>query len=201
MIEHLPADVANAIFDILVERAGASESMRDEFVYQQMGGCREFRFQGSLGSGGKLYVEPNRWRVAAYPEDRTPQRDATIGETNAALAGLHASHVALAAALDEGEAAEVDDGRRFGRSNPHCTNCGDERGGPFGHEISECRYRAGMTVAELADTMDPVRRSAYYETQVERYLNGALRERVRAEPDDLGPTVTETIDQQWSDRG
>lgn len=70
----------------------------------------------------------------------------------------------------------ADVGRGFGRSNPHCMNCGDERGGPFGHEISECRYRAGMTVAELADTMDPVRRSAYYEEQVERYLNGALRE-------------------------
>lgn len=29
----------------------------------------------------------------------------------------------------------------FGRRNPHCSNCGDERGGPIGHEISECTYR------------------------------------------------------------
>jgi len=29
----------------------------------------------------------------------------------------------------------------FGRRNTHCSNCGDERGGPVGHEISECTYR------------------------------------------------------------
>jgi len=27
-----------------------------------------------------------------------------------------------------------------GRRNPHCSNCGDERGGQFGHETSECTY-------------------------------------------------------------
>lgn len=26
------------------------------------------------------------------------------------------------------------------RRNPHCSNCGDLRGGPFGHETSECTY-------------------------------------------------------------
>lgn len=113
------------------------------------------------------------------------------------LPGVYASMRHTRRKLAEAEAAAVDDGRRFGRNNPHCVNCGDEHGGPFGHEISECRYRAGMTVVELADTMDPVRRSAYYETQVERYLTGALRERGCDEPDDLGPTVTETIDRQW----
>lgn len=27
------------------------------------------------------------------------------------------------------------------RRNPHCSNCGDTRGGPIGHEISECTFR------------------------------------------------------------
>ena len=27
------------------------------------------------------------------------------------------------------------------RRNPHCSRCGDTRGGPFGHETSECTYR------------------------------------------------------------
>ena len=27
------------------------------------------------------------------------------------------------------------------RRNPHCPNCGDLRGGPMGHETSECRHR------------------------------------------------------------
>jgi hypothetical protein len=25
--------------------------------------------------------------------------------------------------------------------NVHCSNCGDTRGGPVGHEISECTFR------------------------------------------------------------
>lgn len=27
------------------------------------------------------------------------------------------------------------------RRNPHCSNCGDTRGGPFGHEAYECTWR------------------------------------------------------------
>jgi hypothetical protein len=26
--------------------------------------------------------------------------------------------------------------------NPHCTTCGDTRGGPYGHEACECTYEA-----------------------------------------------------------
>lgn len=29
---------------------------------------------------------------------------------------------------------------RPNRRNPHCSNCGDLRGGPLGHEISECTF-------------------------------------------------------------
>lgn len=61
----------------------------------------------------------------------------------------------------------------YGRRNPHCSNCGDERGGPFGHEISECLYRPGMTVAELARTMPPEKASAYYDAQLDAYLGAS----------------------------
>ena len=60
--------------------------------------------------------------------------------------------------------------RRFGRRNPHCSNCGDLRGGPMGHEISECRYRSGMTAAELAATMPPDVAARYWDALVDRYL-------------------------------
>jgi hypothetical protein len=91
---------ANAVFDVLVERAGAREDMRDEFVFHLTRGCEEFRFQGALGFGGKLYVEPRRWRVSCYREDETPERVEAIWVTNAALDGLRASFVALDAALE-----------------------------------------------------------------------------------------------------
>lgn len=58
----------------------------------------------------------------------------------------------------------------FGRRNTHCSNCGDERGGPFGHEISECLYRPGMTVGELAKTMPPDKRSRYYDAAIDEYF-------------------------------
>jgi hypothetical protein len=58
----------------------------------------------------------------------------------------------------------------FGRRNPHCSNCGDERGGPFGHEISECLYRNGMTVVELAKTMPPEKARDYLDAQIDAYF-------------------------------
>lgn len=34
------------------------------------------------------------------------------------------------------------------RRNTHCSNCGDTRGGPFGHEISECTWLPPVGVFE-----------------------------------------------------
>ena len=86
---------ANAAFDVLIEHAGASPGQREEFVANQTYAVvEEFRFGGDLGSGGKFYREaellPDRtlgevWRVACYPEDRTPERQQTIETTKAAL--------------------------------------------------------------------------------------------------------------------
>lgn len=64
----------------------------------------------------------------------------------------------------------------YGRRNTHCSNCGDERGGPIGHEISECRYQSGMTVTELAATMPPDKASAYLDAQIDRYFAEQLQE-------------------------
>jgi hypothetical protein len=62
----------------------------------------------------------------------------------------------------------------FGRRNTHCSNCGDERGGSFGHEISECRYRSGMTAEELAETMPPEKAGRYWDALLDNYLAAAL---------------------------
>jgi len=83
--EPLTTEQASAVFDLLVRHAGASESLRDEFLYHLTNGCWEFRFQGWLGSGGKLYVEPSRWRMSCYPEDETPDRLRMIETTNAEI--------------------------------------------------------------------------------------------------------------------
>lgn len=58
----------------------------------------------------------------------------------------------------------------FGRRNPHCSNCGDERGGYFGHEISECRWRSGMTVSEVAALLPEHRRNEFLDLSIDRYF-------------------------------
>lgn len=82
---------ANAVYDLLIQHAGADEWQRQEFVLMHAEGrCDEFRFIGWLGSGGKFWR--HRWQVSAYPEDLNgrPGRQAIIDVTNAALAALQA---------------------------------------------------------------------------------------------------------------
>lgn len=59
---------------------------------------------------------------------------------------------------------------RFGTRNPYCAKCGDERGGLYGHESSECEYRHDMTVAEVAATMPEHRRGLYLDEVLDRYV-------------------------------
>lgn len=84
---------ADAIYDVLVQHAEAREARRYEFIFHLTRGCEEFRFMGSLGFGGKLYVEPGGWRVGAYPEDikAYSERQQVIDATNAALSQLYAA--------------------------------------------------------------------------------------------------------------
>lgn len=51
--------------------------------------CREWRFQGALGFGGKIYYDgysQRRLRVGYYPENQTRERDAMVEKANARLA-------------------------------------------------------------------------------------------------------------------
>ncbi len=87
----LTVEQASAVFDVLVEAAGASEWQRDEFVFTQTHGrCDEFRFIGNLGFGGKFWRSNNRWYVTAYPEDiaAQPGRQVVIDAANSRLVEL-----------------------------------------------------------------------------------------------------------------
>jgi hypothetical protein len=80
---------AGDVWDVLVTNANARQDGLAEFLHHWPQ-CREFRFMGSLGFGGKVYVDPRRGaRVDCCPEDETPERRATIERTNAALAKLN----------------------------------------------------------------------------------------------------------------
>lgn len=80
--------MANEIYDILVKEAGAPESMRRSFLQVQTDEhdpCREYRFIGDLGFGGKFWVNNDRLYVNCYREDETKARTKIIERVNGLL--------------------------------------------------------------------------------------------------------------------
>jgi len=57
---------ANQVYDILVTSCGAPEPDRESFVFDQTGDspAREWRFQGTLGFGGKFWGDT--FNVSCY---------------------------------------------------------------------------------------------------------------------------------------
>ena len=80
---------AGVVWDVLVSEAGARPDQFAEFNHHWPQ-CREFRFMGSLGFGGKVWANDGRVYVNCYPEDANPERRATMERTNALLAQLQA---------------------------------------------------------------------------------------------------------------
>lgn len=90
----LTEDQANAVYDILVQYCGASSDEHDQysFMYHQTTGCREYRFMGNLGFGGRFWNLLREWSVNCYTEDVNPERQVMIDEANKALKGLRESY-------------------------------------------------------------------------------------------------------------
>lgn len=83
-------NLANKIYDILVQDGGATEHMRTSFIYHHAElkeGCDEWRFVGKLGYGGKYRNKYNT--VDCYTEDETIERLELIKEINKKLTQLN----------------------------------------------------------------------------------------------------------------
>lgn len=84
----VPEEWAHKIYDILVETCGASDRegshTRDSFIFHQGEGCREYRFGGVFGFGGKFWDDAGRWYVNYYQEQATPQLDEIVAIQKAA---------------------------------------------------------------------------------------------------------------------
>ena len=81
------------VWAILHEYCGAREEMPEDFA-RLWPDCREYRFMGALGFGGKIWADDDGWRVSCYPEHLTDARGEMMVKANRALAAL------LAAAKD-----------------------------------------------------------------------------------------------------
>jgi len=92
----MPQQLANDIYDILVEECGAYDGddwSRQGFVHWVVNGVEghEFRFGGKLGFGGKLWFFSNSRQalsVSCYAEDENKDRQKMIAKTNERLAQL-----------------------------------------------------------------------------------------------------------------
>ncbi len=79
-------------YDILIEHAELKDKQsRESFIrYFVDETGKEWRFQGSLGFGGKFWHNEDRWYIQGYPEDSTRESKATIKKVNKLLAELRA---------------------------------------------------------------------------------------------------------------
>ena len=80
---------ANKIYDLLVSIGGASETMRNAFIYHHSKDkdiCEEWRFCGKLGFGGKYRSRYNA--VDCYSEDETKERLKIITKLNLELSKI-----------------------------------------------------------------------------------------------------------------
>ena len=84
----------NRLWTILVEEAGAYDTVADRYSFAtHFPQCREYRFMGKLGFGGKVWMNANHDGdpyVNCYPEDMNPERREIIERTNKRLAELGA---------------------------------------------------------------------------------------------------------------
>ncbi len=84
--KHLTIEFANKVYDILVEVGGAREEERSQFIYHHCEDeyeCREWRFDGALGSGGKYRSTWNG--VTYYPEGESAGRVELANKINELL--------------------------------------------------------------------------------------------------------------------
>ncbi len=87
---HPPSTTFQVAWKILVERVGADNSAEAEHDFVQTflnTPCREYRFIGTLGFGGKFWRMQRRYYVSCYPEDidATGERRIAIAKVNQLL--------------------------------------------------------------------------------------------------------------------
>jgi hypothetical protein len=84
----LTEDQAKAVYQILVDECGARAEDPYEFVleFTSDSPCNEWRFQGSLGFGGKFRYP--KMSVDCYTEDETKERNLAIQKANTRLEEL-----------------------------------------------------------------------------------------------------------------
>jgi hypothetical protein len=79
----------DAIYDLLYEHCKAPWGLKNSFIQSfsdhSKSYPKEFRYQGNMGFGGKIYMDGTKIWIGCYKEDETPERLATICKVNEIL--------------------------------------------------------------------------------------------------------------------
>jgi hypothetical protein len=92
-VNRITPDMSERIWRVLVEDCGCRDDLRAKhsFMYYlatDIWSGHEWRFQGSLGFGGKFHNNCGRWLVGCYSEHRTPECEEMICRANERIAAL-----------------------------------------------------------------------------------------------------------------
>lgn len=80
------------IYDLLIEKANAPKSYKEDFINDFISSsCKEFRFQGKFGFGGKFRFKKNR--IDFYREDETAELVKLQEEINLEIENLALDHL------------------------------------------------------------------------------------------------------------
>lgn len=85
----MPMERANLIYNLLITIGKAQENERYDFIHAHCvdkDGCKEWRFQGIFGFGGKYWSDRNE--VTYYPEDETEYIKLSAYLLNEALSNI-----------------------------------------------------------------------------------------------------------------
>lgn len=83
----------SAIWQILVDECGVRDRSDDYLQFKHhWPKCREFRLNGKLGFGGKVWASGDNWYVTCYREHETPERLAMMARANERLGRLYDQH-------------------------------------------------------------------------------------------------------------
>lgn len=85
-VQSLPPGTADRVRLVVSETFGGGWEGFQRYIGEpDTFGCHEWRFQGELGFGGKLYLNRGVLYVSCYPADETPILRAAMAHVNSEL--------------------------------------------------------------------------------------------------------------------
>jgi hypothetical protein len=90
-MENMSPEKANQVYDLLISKVGADEADRTAFAHEfkKTFHTKEWRYQSSMGFGGKFRTNENGVYIDCYQENESPEINLLIRQINRTLAAMN----------------------------------------------------------------------------------------------------------------